>query len=336
MTLNTINSNFATIATTDANLNVTGISTGTLSLTGTSNLNAVSNVTITGGTNGQVLTTNGSGGLSWTSTGATPAGSNTQIQFNDEGAFGASANLYYNKTTGLLYSLTMAAPAFNTVNIYNSNPNGNIVLNANANVSVTANGVANALVVSNTTTFLGSNTRVNITGGSNGQVLTTNGSGALSWTTPGTSTPQQLTANLATGGVTTPAGTNTQVVWDNLVNGITGLTYNSAGVFTNSGPTRRFTFDYGSTFVSTSGNISEYDIWFQYNAPNTVSTTARIAQTAQLNNGIVSGVLQTSQSFVLNTNDTVTCWYWCAQPGNFGANAFGYNANCAFIRVTTD
>jgi len=38
----------------------------TLAVTGTSNLNNVSNVTILGGTNGQVLTTNGAGGLSWT------------------------------------------------------------------------------------------------------------------------------------------------------------------------------------------------------------------------------------------------------------------------------
>jgi hypothetical protein len=37
-----------------------------LTVTGVSNLNAVGNVIITGGSNGQVLTTNGSGNLSWT------------------------------------------------------------------------------------------------------------------------------------------------------------------------------------------------------------------------------------------------------------------------------
>ena len=40
-------------------------SLGTLAVTGTSNLGNVGNVTITGGTNGQYLQTNGSGGLTW-------------------------------------------------------------------------------------------------------------------------------------------------------------------------------------------------------------------------------------------------------------------------------
>ena len=38
---------------------------GTLSVSGTTNLGNVGNVTITGGTNGYLLSTNGSGGLSW-------------------------------------------------------------------------------------------------------------------------------------------------------------------------------------------------------------------------------------------------------------------------------
>lgn len=45
------------------------------------------------GTTGQVLSTDGTGVLSWVSPGAgTPAGSNTQIQYNNSGAFGASTN----------------------------------------------------------------------------------------------------------------------------------------------------------------------------------------------------------------------------------------------------
>jgi len=50
-----------------SNINALGnISGGSLTVYGTTNLNTVSNVTITGGTNGQVLTTNGHGQLSWT------------------------------------------------------------------------------------------------------------------------------------------------------------------------------------------------------------------------------------------------------------------------------
>jgi len=47
----------------------------------------------TDGDSGQVLSTDGSGVLSWISpSSGTPAGSNTQIQYNNSGAFGASTN----------------------------------------------------------------------------------------------------------------------------------------------------------------------------------------------------------------------------------------------------
>jgi hypothetical protein len=56
------------------------------------------------GSNGQVLTTSGTGNLSWTTVsgggGGTPGGSDTQIQFNDAGSFGGNANVTFNKTTG--------------------------------------------------------------------------------------------------------------------------------------------------------------------------------------------------------------------------------------------
>ena len=65
------------------------------------------------GTSGQVLTTNGLGVLSWaTVTGGggggggvtNPAGSNTQIQFNNNGLFGADAGLTYDTGTSTLSS----------------------------------------------------------------------------------------------------------------------------------------------------------------------------------------------------------------------------------------
>jgi hypothetical protein len=54
------------------------------------------------GTSGQVLSTNGTGTLSWiTGSGGSgsPGGSNTQVQFNNAGAFGGSANLTWDGTT---------------------------------------------------------------------------------------------------------------------------------------------------------------------------------------------------------------------------------------------
>jgi hypothetical protein len=52
------------------------------------------------GTNTQVLTTDGNGTLTFENAGGggSPAGSNTQVQFNDGGSFGASANLTFDGT----------------------------------------------------------------------------------------------------------------------------------------------------------------------------------------------------------------------------------------------
>jgi hypothetical protein len=61
---------FANVAgnLTAGNITTTGTANiGTLSMVGTSNLGPISNVTITGGSNGQVITTNGAGGLSFVS-----------------------------------------------------------------------------------------------------------------------------------------------------------------------------------------------------------------------------------------------------------------------------
>lgn len=51
------------------------------------------------GTNGQMLSTNGSGTLSWaTGGGGTPGGSTTQVQYNNAGAFAGSANFTWDNT----------------------------------------------------------------------------------------------------------------------------------------------------------------------------------------------------------------------------------------------
>ncbi len=104
-----IDSNVNAVANTlvlrDANANIYGnylVGSG-LSVTGISNLGSISNVKITGGTNGYVIQTDGTGNLSFISAGSTGiAGANTQVQFNDGGSFGADANFTYNKGTDTL------------------------------------------------------------------------------------------------------------------------------------------------------------------------------------------------------------------------------------------
>jgi hypothetical protein len=54
------------------------------------------------GTSGQVLSTNGSGTLSWATATASPANPTSSVQFNNAGSFGGSANLIWDNTNGLL------------------------------------------------------------------------------------------------------------------------------------------------------------------------------------------------------------------------------------------
>lgn len=99
----------ATTVTQASQPNITSVGTLTsLTVSGETVLGPIGNVVITGGTNGYVLQTDGTGNLSWTAqTGgnagnSTPGGANTQVQFNDAGSFGGDSGLTFNKTTNNL------------------------------------------------------------------------------------------------------------------------------------------------------------------------------------------------------------------------------------------
>ncbi len=102
------NANVANIAitagtvTTAAQPNITSIGSLTsLSVIGNVNLGSVDNLSITGGTDGYFLQTDGTGNLSWQAAGGngSPGGNNTQIQYNDGGVFGGSPFLTFNDST---------------------------------------------------------------------------------------------------------------------------------------------------------------------------------------------------------------------------------------------
>ena len=69
-------------------------------------LGNASSLSIGGGQNGYFLQTNGNGVLTWAATGAgnitPPGGSNTQVQFNDEGVFAGSANFTFDQDVSTL------------------------------------------------------------------------------------------------------------------------------------------------------------------------------------------------------------------------------------------
>lgn len=115
----------------------------------------ISNVKIGGGTNGYVLVTDGTGNLSWSASAGSGngvvAGSNTQIQYNNAGAFGATAGFTFNSATSLLSApgnitavgtITGAnITVSNTATIVNLTVSGNAnVVNLTASGQVTASG----------------------------------------------------------------------------------------------------------------------------------------------------------------------------------------------------
>ena len=172
----------ATANTTFGNGTITA--TGNISFTGSNvSLGSVTNIKITGGTAGYFLSTDGAGNLSWGAAngggGASVTGSNTQIQFNDGGVLGASANLVFDKTT-------------------NTFTTGRVVASAGANLGANVSNL-----------YVG--------GGGASQILSTDGSGNLTWIAQPTAviTVDNFTGNGAQTVFTlstTPASINQTVV----------------------------------------------------------------------------------------------------------------------------
>ena len=172
------NGAFRNLVTIGSNLTINNAAVlrvvGNLNSAGSPNiaLGTLSNIHITGGTGGQVLTTDGTGNLYWGAGGGggngTPGGTNESIQFNDGGDFGGVSNFTFDVTSNRL-----SVPSIKISNIANFHGASNIDLGPIGNL--------------------------HIDGGLNGYVLQTDGSGGLSWVAGGG------------GGNGTPGGSNTQV-----------------------------------------------------------------------------------------------------------------------------
>lgn len=205
-----------------------------LTANGNVDLGSVANVSISGGTNGYVLTTDGAGNLSWAAGGGggngTPGGSNTQVQFNDEGVFGGNTTFTFDKDTGIL-AIPILAANVASANNFQTTGNvvaGNIKANVSANITGNLRSTGNINFSGSPNIYLGTISNLHISGGTNGYVLTTDGLGNLSWESPGG------------GGNGSPGGSNTQVQ------------YNDNG---NFGGSPFFTFNNNSHTVQVGGNL---------------------------------------------------------------------------------
>lgn len=110
----------------------------------------VSNIHITGGTNGYVLQTDGVGNLSWTAqTGnggggnGSPGGANTQIQYNDSGLFNGNAGFTFNEITGNVNipgNLSVVGNISGSIaNANYANYAGNVVISSQPNITSLGN-----------------------------------------------------------------------------------------------------------------------------------------------------------------------------------------------------
>ena len=183
--------------TSTANLVVTANAniTGDLRVSADAYFSAVANVIIPGGTAGQLLTTNGSGNLTWATV-------NTALKIQDEGTeVAATANTINFVGAEITSSavgniVTVNVTPGNIANINNGTSNVTIAL-PNGNVVTSVGGVANVFTVSvdgvdvignlsvTGVTTLSAPANLKITGGVSGQALVTDGTGNLTWADAG-------------------------------------------------------------------------------------------------------------------------------------------------------
>ena len=163
--------------------NITGTN---LSVTGISNLGAIANVFITGGTSGQSIVTDGAGNLSFVTAASDPAPMPTYIPVGD--AITIAAN--YQGLFGYPITIDGTMTVDGVLIDVNDNRSegggtpGGSTTQLQYNNAGSFGGISTATYSGGQLT-LGSNAQVKITGGSTGQVLSTDGAGNLSWTTGG-------------------------------------------------------------------------------------------------------------------------------------------------------
>ena len=143
--------------------------------------------------NGYYLQTDTNGVLSWAAGGGggggSPGGSNTQVQFNNAGAFGGDAAFTFVNGTGTAtMALGVASTTSAALKLYNSS-SANSVSIASGN-----NTAAWTLTLP-------------VDDGTSGQALTTDGSGNTTWTT--------IQSGLAVGTTAISGGTSGRILYDN-------------------------------------------------------------------------------------------------------------------------
>jgi hypothetical protein len=152
-----------------------GVSTGNITWT----------LPVSDSTGTQALVSNGSGVLSWASTGSgSPGGSNTQVQFNNAGAFGGSADFTWDGSeVSSPYLRATTGATFGGISIYQIASDwalncafNDLYISAADNIRLLPDTAGYVYIDAN---------RWPAADGTAGQTLVTDGSGNLSWSTGG-------------------------------------------------------------------------------------------------------------------------------------------------------
>lgn len=212
--------------------NVTAnIAAGNLTVTGVSNLGPVGNIIITGGSNGQVLTTNGAGNLSWTTVtgggGASIANGTSNINIATSGGnitMGVAGNANIATVTGSgvniagTLNVTGNLIAGNLSGIFANGISDIIIPAAGGNIVFDVGGTANEVVVTSTgvnvtgyVTATGNITGANLTSTRIITRVANNGATTSGTITPTADTADQYNILGLTGSITmaVPSGTAT-------------------------------------------------------------------------------------------------------------------------------
>lgn len=269
--------------TTSSQPNITSIGTLTgLNVSGLSNLGNAGNVKILGGNANYVLSTDGTGNLSWVAqTGGgngngTPGGLTSQVQYNSNGSFAGDGSFTWNDTTKTL-SVGNNITVANTVTslrLISTVSNGSAPLVVTSTTPVANLGVETSGTVRNgaqpNITSVGTLTSLVVSGNANVGNLGVGGSFSLS-------------GNFNAGNISTPGQLNT-----------TGLTVTGNATFTNNATIS------SSGILRINGNL---------NAGNSANVYLGNVSNVKIDGGINGYVLQTDGAGGLS---------WTAQTGGGG------------------
>lgn len=228
---------------------------------------AGTNITITTSAVGDSVTINASGG-------ATPAGSDTQIQFNDASAFGADAGLVYDKTGNVL-------TVSNQVTIGgNATAAGKLVLLEDTDDGASGVTITVPALAANYTLTLPT------TDGAADEFLKTDGSGTLSWAAGGSGAP--TTAQYVT------LATDATLTVERVLTAGDGIKLTDAGAGSTVTVSSDFkpndTFELYDDFIT--GNVGANGIGTHGWTTNTTGTGAGVAKNTSLLDTLHMGIMQ--------------------------------------------